>query len=76
MNQFEVRMRVQSMVDEQIMKLIEVNRVSPSIVEDAINKVLVKVKDMAYQEFLISITAKPDKAEGQENASQEEDGGE
>ena len=76
MNQFEVRMRVQSMVDEQIMRLIEVNHVSPSVVEDAINKVLVKVKDMAYQEFLTSITINPDKTEGQENTSQEEDGGE
>ena len=76
MNQFEVRMRVQSMVDEQVMRLIEVNHVSPSIVEDAINKVLVKVKDMAYQEFLTSITVKPDEAERQENTSQEGDGGE
>lgn len=76
MNQFEVRMRVQSMVDEQIMRLIEVNHVSPSVVEDAINKVLVKVKDMAYQEFLASITVKPDETEGQKSASQEEDGGE
>lgn len=76
MNQFEVRMRVQSMVDEQVMRLIEVNHVSPSIVEDAINKVLVKVKDMAYQEFLTSITVNPDKTEEQESAPQEEDGGE
>ena len=76
MNQFEIRMRVQSMVDEQVMRFIEVNHVSPSIVEDAINKVLVKVKDMAYQEFLTSITVNPDKTEGQESAPQEEDGGE
>lgn len=76
MNQFEVRMRVQSMIDEQIMRLIEVNHVSPSVVEDAINKVLVKVKDMAYQEFLTSITIKPDETEEQVSTSQEEDGGE
>lgn len=72
MNQFEVRMRVQSMVDEQVMRLIEVNHVSPSIVEDAINKVLVKVKDMAYQEFLASITVNPDEISEQESASQED----
>lgn len=74
MNQFEVRMRVQSMVDEQVMRLIEVNHVSPSIVEDAINKVLVKVKDMAYQEFLTSITVNPDKMDNQEDIPQEDEG--
>ena len=72
MNQFEVRMRVQSMVDEQVMRLIEVNHVSPSIVEDAINKVLVKVKDMAYQEFLTSITVNPNETDKQESDTQED----
>lgn len=74
MNQFEVRMRVQSMVDEQVMRLMEVNHVSPSIVEDAINKVLVKVKDMAYQEFLTSITVNPDETNKQEDIPQEDEG--
>lgn len=73
MNQFEVRMRVQSMVDEQVMRLIEVNHVSPSVVEDAINKVLVKVKDMAYQEFLTSITVSPDETSKQESDTQEDE---
>lgn len=74
MNQFEVRMRVQSMVDEQVMRLIEVNHVSPSIVEDAINKVLVKVKDMAYQEFLTSITVNPNETDKREDIPQEDEG--
>lgn len=70
MNQFEVRMRVQSMIDDQVMKLINVNCVSPSVVEDALNKILVRVKDLAYQEFLTSITVDPavqSNKESQEN---------
>lgn len=56
MNELELRVRVNNTFEDVINSLVQ-QGVSFTMVEDALYKVLSNVKDKAYQELLISVSA-------------------
>lgn len=56
MNELELRFRVQSTLENTVGSLVN-QGVSFTMVEDALYKTLSNVKDKAYQELLISVSA-------------------
>ena len=54
MNELELRIRVQNMVQNWI--ATQLQQVPAYIMEDALNKALVFVKELALQEFIESVT--------------------
>lgn len=56
MNELELRIRVQNTLESTINSLIN-QGVSFTMVEDALYKMLTNIKDKAYQELLISVSA-------------------
>lgn len=54
MNELELRIRVQNMVQNWV--AAQLQQVPAYIMEDALNKVLVYVKELALQEFIESVT--------------------
>lgn len=56
MNELELRIRVQNTLEDMINSLAQ-QGVSFTMVEDALYKILSNVKDKAYQELLISVSA-------------------
>lgn len=54
MNELELRIRVQNMVQNWV--AAQLQQVPAYIMEDALNKVLVSVKELALQEFIESVT--------------------
>lgn len=56
MNELELRIRVQNTLEETIDSITK-QGVSFTLVEDALYKMLFMVKDKAYQELLISVSA-------------------
>lgn len=56
MNELELRIRVQNTLEDMINSLVQ-QGVSFTMVEDALYKMLSNVKDKAYQELLISVSA-------------------
>lgn len=54
MNELELRIRVQNMVQNWV--AAQLQQVPAYIMEDALNKALVSVKEIALQEFIESVT--------------------
>ena len=54
MNELELRIRVQNMVQNWV--AVQLQQVPAYIMEDALNKALVSVKELALQEFIESVT--------------------
>lgn len=54
MNELELRIRVQNMVQNWV--AAQLQQVPAYIMEDALNKALVSVKELALQEFIESVT--------------------
>lgn len=54
MNELELRIRVQNMVQNWV--AAQLQQVPAYIMEDALNKTLVSVKELALQEFIESVT--------------------
>lgn len=54
MNELELRIRVQNMVQNWV--AAQLQQVPASMMEDALNKALVSVKELALQEFIESVT--------------------
>ncbi len=61
MNELELRIRVQNMVQNWV--AVQLQQVPAYIMEDALNKALVSVKELALQEFIESVTAPEPEAE-------------
>lgn len=61
MNELELRIRVQNMVQNWV--AAQLQQVPAYIMEDALNKALVSVKELALQEFIESVTAPEPEAE-------------
>lgn len=69
MNQLELRLRVQNILTQNINSLIN-QGVSFTMLEDALYKILIEVKDGAQREFLASVTA-PAEQEGEVKEEEE-----
>ena len=54
MNELELRIRVQNMVQNWV--AVQLQQVPAYMMEDALNKALVSVKELALQEFIESVT--------------------
>ena len=54
MNELELRIRVQNMVQSWV--AAQLQQVPAYMMEDALNKALVSVKELALQEFIESVT--------------------
>lgn len=61
MNELELRIRVQNMVQNWV--ATQLQQVPAYMMEDALNKALVSVKELALQEFIESVTASGSEAE-------------
>ena len=61
MNELELRIRVQNMVQNWV--AVQLQQVPAYIMEDALNKALVSVKELALQEFIESVIAPEPEAE-------------
>lgn len=53
----EKRMQVQAAVNEWVSNFMRDNNLSASIMEDALSKTLLSIKDQAMREFLIYVQA-------------------
>lgn len=71
MNELELRIRVQNTLEQTIDSMIN-QGVSFTMVEDALYKTLSNVKDKAYQELIISVSA-PAPTEESDNDTREEE---
>lgn len=49
----QTRLELQAAVQQLIDDFMNKNRVSPSMMEDALNKVMINIKDLVITEFLI-----------------------
>ncbi len=71
MNELELRIRVQNTLEQTVDSMIN-QGVSFTMVEDALYKALSNVKDKAYQELIISVSA-PAPTEESDNDTREEE---
>ena len=75
MSDFEFRMRIQGAVQEFVENFMKQNNLSAAVMEDAMNKSMVWLKDLILKETILSMTqAKPQ--EEPESEKEESNGGE
>ena len=72
MTEQQFRLEVQSGVKQILDGFMTANSITPSVMEDAINKYLVDLKDKVLQEFIAAASQPPI----QEQTEQEEESGE
>lgn len=72
MNEFEIRYRVQTTVNSWVNGFMLENQLPASMMVDALNAVLVDLKDQATREFINSVTAVPEQETAQEELEKEE----
>lgn len=58
----EKRMQVQAAVNEWVSTFMHDNNISASIMEDALSKTLLSIKDQAMREFLIYVQIQAEQA--------------
>lgn len=74
MSDFEFRMRIQGAVQEFVENFMKQNNLSAAVMEDAMNKSMVWLKDQVLKETVLSMTqAKPQELESEK---EEDNGGE
>lgn len=74
MSDFEFRMRIQGAVQEFVENFMKQNNLSAAVMEDAMNKSMVWLKDQVLKETVLSMTqAKPQEPESEK---EENNGGE
>lgn len=71
MNELELRIRVQNMVQNWV--AAQLQQVPAYIMEDALNKALVSVKELALQEFIESVTTSEPEVEKPVDDQKEEE---
>lgn len=71
MNELELRIRVQNMVQNWV--AVQLQQVPAYMMEDALTKALVSVKELALQEFIDSVTASNEEAEAPVESQEEEE---
>lgn len=72
MNEFEIRYRVQTTVESWVNGFMLENQLPASMMVDALNAVLVTLKDQATREFINSVSAVPEQDAEQEDSEKEE----
>ena len=70
MSDFEFRMRIQGAVQEFVENFMKQNNLSAAVMEDAMNKSMVWLKDQVLKETVLSMT----QANPQEPESEKEEG--
>lgn len=74
MSDFEFRMRIQGAVQEFVENFMKQNNLSAAVMEDAMNKSMVWLKDQVLKETVLSMTqANPQEPESEK---EEDNGGE
>lgn len=71
----EKRMQVQAAVNEWVNNFMRDNNLSASIMEDALSKTLLSIKDQAMREFLIYVQAQAQVDPVSDIVEEVEDGG-
>lgn len=71
----EKRMQVQAAVNEWVNNFMRDNNLSASIMEDALSKTLLSIKDQAMREFLIYVQAQAKVDQVSDIVEEVEDGG-
>lgn len=71
----EKRMQVQAAVNELVNNFMRDNNLSASIMEDALSKTLLSIKDQAMREFLIYVQAQAQVNTMSDIVEEVEDGG-
>lgn len=71
MNELELRIRVQNMVQNWV--AAQLQQVPAYMMEDALTKALVSVKELALQEFIDSVTASNEEVEAPVESQEEEE---
>lgn len=70
MSDFEFRMRIQGAVQEFVENFMKQNNLSAAVMEDAMNKSMVWLKDQVLKETVLSMTqAKPQEPESEKEES-------
>lgn len=55
MNLEITRVQLQATIQDWIDDLMKTNNIPASLIEDALNKSLIKIKDLAFKEYLLAI---------------------
>lgn len=74
MSDFEFRMRIQGAVQEFVENFMKQNNLSAAVMEDAMNKSMVWLKDQVLKETVLSMTQA--KLQEPESEKEEDNGGE
>ena len=70
MSDFEFRMRIQGAVQEFVENFMKQNNLSAAVMEDAMNKSMVWLKDQVLKETILSMTqTKPQEPESEKEES-------
>lgn len=70
MSDFEFRMRIQGAVQEFVENFMKQNNLSAAVMEDAMNKSMVWLKDQVLKETVLSMTqTKPQEPESEKEES-------
>ena len=72
MNQIQMRLEVQGAVQNWVDTFMLNNNIPASMMEDAINKALISVKDKALQEFILAATVQVDPSIKDQNTEKDE----
>lgn len=56
MNEFELRLRLQNALQDYVNQVMISNNVSAAMMEDALNKVLINLKDKVILEFIAAVS--------------------
>lgn len=73
MNEFETRYRVQLAVENWLDTFMNQNGLPASMMVDAVNSVLVQLKDKATQEFIASVSAPSEPSENVQEEKEKEE---
>lgn len=73
MNEFEIRYRVQTTVESWVNGFMLENQLPASMMVDALNAVLVTLKDQATREFINSVSAVPEQDDSEQEDSEKEE---
>lgn len=73
MNNYEMRFQVQATLQQLVESFMQQNNLSAAVVEDALNKVTLYVKDLAVKELLVSLQQQPEPQDPVEEEEQKEE---
>lgn len=72
MNTFQMRLELQGAVQQWVDTFMRENNVSPSMMDDALSKALLNIRELAIQEYLIAAQASSNQNEDVREAINEQ----